>query len=77
MLTQRNVLVAGFVILAAMTLLLLLVLFKLVPESWFVLIFLIAVVLFLIRITLRMVLARQRRLEESQRESERQGEPKT
>lgn len=76
MLTQRNATLTGLAIVIAMALLLILVWFKLVPESWYVFIFLFALLLFLMRITLHLVIARQRRLSEAQRKEEARNGPK-
>lgn len=62
MLTQRTVNIVGFAIIAVMAVLLVLVWQQLVPQSWYWLIFAVALLLFLVRITLRLVLARQERL---------------
>lgn len=61
--TQRGLNIYGYVSVTVMLVLLLLVVFKQVPVSWYRGLFLIALVLFLIRITLRLVVARQARIE--------------
>ncbi len=48
----------------ALVVLLILVVFRFIPESLFLTVFLIAVVLYLIRLTLRLVLARQQRVDQ-------------
>jgi hypothetical protein len=62
MLTQRTVNLVGIAIIAMMAVLLVLVWQQLVPQSWYWLIFAIALLLFLVRVTLRLVLARQERI---------------
>ena len=76
MFTQRSATIAGFAIVAAMAVLLLLVWLKLVPEGWYLFIFLFALLLFLIRITLQLVIARQRRLADAERQADHRGKPK-
>jgi hypothetical protein len=65
----------SYIILALMLIILLLVLFRVVPQSWYWPMFAIVLVLFLIRSTLRLVLARQTRLDEKKREEEGRGTP--
>jgi len=69
MLTQRTVNTVGLAIIALMAVLLVLVWQQLVPQSWYWIIFAVALVLFLIRVTLRLILARQERLERGAREA--------
>jgi energy-coupling factor transporter transmembrane protein EcfT len=69
MLTQRTVNVVGLAIIALMAVLLVMVWFQFVPRSWYWTIFAVALVLFLIRITLRLVLARQERLDREAQEN--------
>jgi cytochrome c biogenesis protein CcdA len=75
MLTQRTVNLVGIAIIAMMAVLLVLVWQQLVPQSWYWLIFAIALLLFLVRVTLRLVLARQERMsrEEAQAASKGSG----
>lgn len=68
MITQRSVTVYGYVALAVMALMLVLVWQRLVPAAWYWNMFLIAMVLFLIRITLRLVLLRQQRIDRQKRD---------
>ena len=70
MLTQRTVNIVGLAIIALMALLLVLVWQQLVPPSWYWVIFAVALMLFLVRITLRLVLARQERLEREARQAD-------
>lgn len=63
MLTQRTVNIVGLAIIVVMAVLLVLVWQQLVPQSWYWVIFAVALLLFLVRITLRLVLARQERVE--------------
>lgn len=67
MITPRWVNIYGYVFLAIVLVLLVLVWFQLVPASMYVPLFLVALVLYMIRITLRLLLERQRRLEERQK----------
>jgi hypothetical protein len=61
--TPRFVNTFGYVFLVIVVGLLLVVWFQLVPRSMYVPLFLVALVLYLIRITLRLVLERQRRIQ--------------
>ena len=63
MFTPRNVTLFGYASLFVMAGMFLLVLFKQVPESWYWSMFLIAATLFFVRLTLRLILARQQRIE--------------
>jgi Flp pilus assembly protein TadB len=69
MLTQRTVNIVGLGIIVLMAVLLVLVWQQLVPPSWYWIIFVVALMLFLVRITLRLVLARQERLEREARQA--------
>jgi uncharacterized protein (DUF58 family) len=53
----------GYISIAIMVLLLIAVLFELVPRSWYYPLFAVALTLYMIRLTMRLVLARQARLE--------------
>ena len=70
MLTQRTVNIVGLAIIALMAVLLVLVWQQLVAPSWYWVIFAVALMLFLVRITLRLVLARQERLEREARQAD-------
>lgn len=70
MMSQRVFNQLSLVILAVMAAMLLLVIFKAVPVSWYWPMFAVVLVLFLIRTTLRLVLARQARLDEAQKKAE-------
>lgn len=59
----------SYVILAIMLIFLLLVAFRVVPVSWYWPMFAVVLVLFLVRTTLRLVLARREKLDEEQKES--------
>ncbi|RPH33985.1 hypothetical protein EHM92_08025 [bacterium] len=63
MITPRWVNLYGYVFLAIVAAMLVLVWFQLVPQSLYIPLFLVALVLYLIRITLRLLLERQRRLQ--------------
>jgi len=62
MLNPRTVTLFGYGSLLIMTGLFFLVLFKQVPQSWYWSMFLIAATLFFVRLTLRLILARQQRI---------------
>lgn len=62
MLNQKSVNSFGFIAVGLMAVMLVLIWAQLVPRSMYVPLFLIAAALFLARITLRLVLARQERL---------------
>ncbi len=66
MLTQKSINLYGFVSLAAMAAMLVLIWFNLVPESLYLTLFLVALALFMIRVTLRLMLARQERMQRDQ-----------
>jgi hypothetical protein len=61
--TSKATNIYGYAAIAVMAVLLLLVALKLVPYSWQMPLFGIALALYLVRITLRLVLARQARME--------------
>lgn len=54
----------GYVAIALMFALLIMVLLKAVPQSWHMPLFAVALALYLVRITLRLILARQARMEQ-------------
>ena len=58
----------GYISIAVMVLLLIAVLLELVPRSWYYPLFAVALTLYMIRITMRLVLARQARLEKKARQ---------
>ncbi len=62
MLNQKSVNTFGFVAVGLMAIMLVLIWAQLVPRSMYMPLFLIAAALFLARITLRLVLARQERI---------------
>lgn len=66
--TQSTANTYGYISIAVMILLLAAVLFELVPRSWYYPLFAVALTLYMIRITMRLVLARQARLEKEARE---------
>jgi hypothetical protein len=61
MLKARTVNIYGFIAIGIMLLMLVLIWAQLVPRSMYISMFLVAVALFLIRVTMRLVLARQAR----------------
>jgi hypothetical protein len=63
MITNRTVAWYSYASLAVMVLLLILMWQRMVPEHWYMTLFGVALVLFLVRVTLRLILARQQRLE--------------
>ena len=65
MLTRKFVTVYGFVGIGVMAVLLMLLWFKLVPESWFIPLFAVALVIWASRVIMRMMLAKKERSEES------------
>jgi hypothetical protein len=65
MLTRKGVALFGYISLGIMTLLLIVLWQRLVPPQWNWALFSVALVLFLIRVTLRLILARQERLRKS------------
>ena len=68
MLTPRSVNLYGYVFLGIVVVMLALVLLEVVPQSMRIPLFLVALVLYLIRITLRLLLERQRRVQERNKE---------
>jgi FlaA1/EpsC-like NDP-sugar epimerase len=64
MLNPRWFNIYGYVFLAVVVVMLALVWFQLVPQTLYVPLFLVALSLYLVRITLRLLLERQRRLQE-------------
>jgi Flp pilus assembly protein TadB len=69
MISQRSFTIFSFLVIAVMAAMLVLVYFRLVPQSWYWYMFAIVLVLFLIRTTLRLILGRQQRLEQQQKEN--------
>jgi hypothetical protein len=69
MMSQRTFNQISYVILAIMLIFLLLVVFRVVPVSWYWPMFAAVLVLFLVRTTLRLLLARREKLDEERRES--------
>jgi hypothetical protein len=67
MIPTRWVNIYGYIFLAIVVAMLALVLYGVVPESMKIPLFLVAVVLYLIRIALRLLLERQRRLQEREK----------
>ena len=65
MLTNKTVAWYSYASLAAMVIMLILMWQRMVPEQWYMTLFGVALVLFLVRVTLRLILARQARLEKS------------
>lgn len=65
----------GYVAIALMVALLVLVLLRAVPQSWHMPLFGVALALYLVRITLRLLLARQARLEQQGKEPSPEGTP--
>ncbi len=62
MISYKTVNIYGFVSIGIMLLMLLLIWAKRVPQEYYLTLFLVALALFLIRIALRLILARQQRL---------------
>lgn len=67
MITPRWFNIYGYLFLVVVVAMLVVVWFKLVPQSMYVPLFLVALVLYLIRITLRLLLDRQRRVQEREK----------
>ena len=67
MIERRSVNIYGYISLVVILALLALVWFQLVPKSMYMPLFGVAVVLYLIRITLRLLLERQRRIQEREK----------
>ena len=65
MLSNKTVAWYSYASLAAMVIMLILMWQRMVPEQWYMTLFGLALVLFLVRVTLRLILARQARLEKS------------
>ena len=65
MLSNKTVAWYSYASLAAMVIMLILMWQRMVPEQWYMTLFGVALVLFLVRVTLRLILARQARLEKS------------
>jgi hypothetical protein len=65
MLSNKTVVWYSYASLAAMVIMLILMWQRMVPEQWYMTLFGVALVLFLVRVTLRLILARQARLEKS------------
>jgi hypothetical protein len=63
MLSNKTVAWYSYASLAAMVIMLILMWQQMVPERWYMTLFGVAMVLFLVRVTLRLILARQARLE--------------
>jgi hypothetical protein len=63
MLSNKTVAWYSYASLAAMVIMLILMWQRMVPEQWYMTLFGVAMVLFLVRVTLRLILARQARLE--------------
>ena len=61
MMTSRTVNIYGYISLAVMAVILLLMWQRMVPERWYWALFSVALVLFLFRVTMRLLLARQKR----------------
>ncbi|CAG0990268.1 hypothetical protein ANRL2_03135 [Anaerolineae bacterium] len=59
----------GYIAIALMFALLVMVLLKAVPQSWHMPLFAVALALYLVRITLRLLLARQARMEQQGQQS--------
>jgi Flp pilus assembly protein TadB len=70
MLSQKSVNTFGFVAVGLMALMLVLIWARLVPHTMYLPLFLIAAALFLARVTLRLVLARQERVMKKEKENE-------
>ena len=66
--TPRLANMYGYISIGAMVLLLVAVLFEWVPRSWYYPLFAVALTLYMIRVTMRLVLARQSRLEKKARQ---------
>ncbi len=57
----------GYISIAVMVVLLVLVLFEWVPRSWYYPLFAVAVALYMVRVTMRLVLGRQARLDKEEK----------
>ncbi len=69
MISPKTVAIYGYVAIAVMVVMLALIWFEKVPQSMYMTFFLIAAALFLIRVTLRLVIARQERVLKAEREA--------
>jgi hypothetical protein len=65
MLSNKTVVWYSYASLAVMVIMLILMWQRMVPEQWYMTLFGLALVLFLVRVTLRLILARQARLQKS------------
>jgi hypothetical protein len=74
MLSNKTVAWFSYASMVAMAIMLILMWQRMVPEQWYVTMFGVALALFLVRVTLRLILARQARLGKGGRESQREGE---
>jgi hypothetical protein len=75
-LTPKAVNTYGYVSIALMLLMVVVILMQWVPRSWFYPLFAVAVTLYMIRITMRMILARQERVaREEQKGRSAAGQP--
>ena len=75
-LTPKAVNTYGYVSIALMLLMVVVILMQWVPRSWFYPLFAVAVTLYMIRITMRMILARQERVaREEQKSRSGSGQP--
>jgi uncharacterized membrane protein YfcA len=72
--TTRGVNLYGFIAIALMLVMIAMVFFQWVPREWHFRLFAVALTLFMIRIALRMVLARQQRLENEAKEKDKETE---
>jgi len=70
MISSKTVVWYSYISLAIMAVILVLMWQRMVPEQWTMTLFGLALVLFLVRITLRLILARQARLEKNARGKE-------
>jgi hypothetical protein len=64
-LSNKTVVWYSYASLAVMVIMLILMWQRMVPEQWYMTLFGVALVLFLVRVTLRLILARQARLQKS------------
>jgi membrane protein implicated in regulation of membrane protease activity len=69
LLTQRAAQVYGYFVIFILALFAILVWLGLVPQDWYWTLVLLAALLFMIRLTLKLVLDRQKRVEEREREA--------
>ena len=77
-LTPKAVNTYGYVSIALMLLMVVVILMQWVPRSWFYPLFAVAVTLYMIRITMRLVLARQERVAREERKGQASsGQPPT